>query len=685
MVHDMLAGRFAKARAGVGSVALAAAFLGASGVAHAGSTTLFGVDTTYQLQATYSAAMRLQAPADGIINTPTKQDVLLPDSFKFQESNNFDDGDRNFAKHSLINNRITLLGELEFTKGDYGVMLRGDAFYDHVYRRKNDFTQHFSRQGAGKNGPVGNEPLSINRTEGNTSDVFIGDADAFSNDAAFFAGRRARVLDAYAYGSWYFGDEMALNVRVGRHIAAWGESLFMSGVALAQSPADATKANLPGADVKSILLPVNQISFQFALNYDWTIVGQYKLEYKSVELNPVGEYFSPADVVGPGAQFIWGIKNPLKFDNLDQPLLSDDTAEIVKVLVDLLGANVGAAPGIADGLTRPLGNLLNALNNGLNQVPGLGGLLSNLSISDLVGFIDLRNAPMYVNVARAPDITPSDHGQWGLGVKWQATGSTSFGLYRLRYHNTTPAPIQNFGTAPLGLIGSQGALVTTATLGLSVPTTYNIRYFDGIDLSALTFSTTMFGMNFGGELIYRQGIDMLVDVDYGLMGPIPTPSRGDVVQGLFSVLSTIAASPLWDTLTIVGEGGYVHALDVDEICRIDEGVSFGTNCSTKLKNSKDAWGYAFLMMLDYRNIMSGWDAQIPIFYSGIGSGQSAFAGGLGSLFGPGDRRFSIGYNMTYLQKLTFGVSANYFLGSAEFTDRPFADRDFVGFTVKYLF
>ena len=46
---------------------------------------------------------------------------------------------------------------------------------------------------------------------------------------------------------------------------------------------------MPGADVKSILLPVNQVSMRFALDNEWTFLGQYKLEFKEVELNPVGE------------------------------------------------------------------------------------------------------------------------------------------------------------------------------------------------------------------------------------------------------------------------------------------------------------------------------------------------------------------------------------------------------------
>jgi hypothetical protein len=615
--------------------------------AHAGSTTLWGVDTQYQLQATYALGVRLKDPHAGIIDTPPSPEIPIPDFIKFPESNNFDDGNRNFKGGSLINNRLTLLGELQFSKNDFGVLLRGDAFYDHVYRRRND----------------NDAPQTLNRTDGNPQLPFEGQVDAFSDIAQYRAGRRARVLDAYAYGSWYVGDEGALNLRVGRHIAAWGESLFFSGVALAQAPADATKATVPGADVKSILLPVNQVSMQFALNYEWTLLAQYKLEFQPVELNPVGEYFSVSDVVGPGAQFIWGIENPLYLANLaDADLLSSDLPDTLALVLDLL------APGLpTGGVTNLLGTVFNLIDP----------LLPSLNLP--VGQIQQPNSPRYINVVRQDDIRPSDHGQWGLGLRWQATPSTTLGFYQLRYHNTTPAPVQNYGFAPLlGGVNGAPVLLTTQALGLQVPVTYNIRYFDGIDLSALSFSTTLLGANIGGELIYRNGVDVLVDVDGGLLGPVPTPTRSEVMQGLLSGLYTIGPSLFWDSATLVSEFGYIHVRDVDEACG-------PTSCSTDLTYTRDAWGYQFLLLLDYKNVINGWDVLVPISYAAVGSGQSSLLSGLGSLMGENDRRASIGVNLTWLQKLQLGVSLNAFLGSPDFEKRPYADRDYAAFTVKYSF
>ncbi|MDD3765079.1 MAG: DUF1302 family protein [Nevskiales bacterium] len=641
----MAARRGGRTAVGGGWLRHGAALLGGAVIAqsaHAGSFDLWGIDGSYQLQAAYAFAVRLHDPHNGIINTPPSDEIPIPDYIKFPESNNYDDGDRNFAGGSIVNNRLSALGEIQFNKDEYGVLIRGDAFYDHVYRREND----------------NDSPDTINKTDGDPNYEFEGIVNEFTDNARYRSGRRARLLDAYAYGSWYLGDETALNLRVGRHIAAWGESLFFSGVALAQAPADATKATVPGADVKSILLPVNQVSMQLALTNKLTLLGQYKLEFKPTELNPVGEYFSVSDVVGPGAQFIWGIENPLYLANLgDINLLSDDVPEALQLVVDLLAPNLPTGQ-----LTGLLGNIL----------AGLDPVLPDINVP--VQQLNQPTTPRYINVVRGRDIVPSDYGQWGLGLKYRLTWETTIGLYHLRYHDTTPAPVQNYGYATL--LPNLG--ITTQALGLQVPVTYNIRYFDGIDLSALSFSTTLFGMNIGGEAIFREGANILVDVDGGLLGPVPTPTRGRVMQGLLSGLYSAGPRLFWDSLTIVGEAGYVHVDDVDEACG-------PTSCSQELTYTRDAWGYSFLGLIDRKNVFSGWDLQIPLTYAAVGGGHSSLLSGLGSLMGEGDKRASIGLNLTYLQDLQFGISYNAFLGKPDFEERPYADRDYVSFVTKYNF
>src|SRR5262249_11524585 len=158
--------------AGVRLFLCAAFAAGFHGAAWGGSFNLFGIDGNWQLQATYALGVRTEKPNDGIIHTPPSPKIPLPDYLKLPESNNYDDGDRNFRRWALVNNRASLLGELLLQKDEYGVLVRGDAFYDNVYRRHND----------------NDSPDTINKTEL--------PADAFTPNARRYDGQRARLLDA---------------------------------------------------------------------------------------------------------------------------------------------------------------------------------------------------------------------------------------------------------------------------------------------------------------------------------------------------------------------------------------------------------------------------------------------------------------------------------------------------------
>ncbi len=543
-------------------------FLGTFGfdhAAHAGDDfKLLGLDGDYNMQASYALAARLKNPANGIINTPpdplVAQGLSFLDPYRYPQSANYDDGDRNFKSGSLINNRVTLLGELNLTRGEYGAQVRGDAFADSVYLGVND----------------NDSPSTLNRIGGSPNE--------FSSDARRFDGRRMRLLDAYAFGTWYFGEQTKLNVRAGRHVAAWGESLFFSGVALAQAPSDATKANVPGADVKSILLPVDQVSMQLSLTNRLTLLGQYKLEFKATELDPVGTYFSTSDVVGPGAQFVLGFKSPIG-----------------------------------------------------TPLPYLG------------------------------NVNPSAFGQYGAGIKYSLTADTSIGLYRLRYHSTNPSVHEHFGCG-----------------AACVPVSYDTPYFDGIDMTAASFSTHLFGLSLGGEAIYREGSPTSINYSSTLTGNVATPVRSNVTQGLLNAIYSAGPGRLWDSISVAGEVGYVFLNHADPVNHADE-VPSQPGIFTQLYYSRTSVAGTVLVQIGEASIFDGWDLNIPISYSATAVGQSSLAGAFGSLQGAGDERASIGTTFTYQQDFDIGVVYSAYFGSPNFTTHPYADRDNIGLNLTYRF
>ncbi len=194
--------------------------------------------------------------------------------------NNFnnDDATRNFDRGSLINNRVNALGEIRIRHDNLGAMLRGSVFYDDVYRSSND-----------------NDSLeTINKT---------GAVNHFSDETRELSGYDPRLLDAFVYGNFVVGDNNYLSVKAGRHIVAWGESLFFPNISQGQLPVDAAVFNVPGTEAKEGYLPVGQLSASLTLTDNFSLTGFYQYNWEKTRLNPVGDFFG-SDTFGPGAQFI---------------------------------------------------------------------------------------------------------------------------------------------------------------------------------------------------------------------------------------------------------------------------------------------------------------------------------------------------------------------------------------------
>jgi hypothetical protein len=549
-----------------------------------------GTSLEYQLTLNYALGLRLKNQSDALINGPVDPGTGLPTTV------NGDDGDRNFKTGSLINNRLSSFGQLLLSTPHYGIEVSGDAFYDQVYHHPND----------------NDSPATINKSGSNTR---------FSDDARYINGARARWLDAYAYGNWTLGQGVMLDLRAGRQVVAWGESLFFAGVAASQGPDDATKAFVPGAEIKDILLPSNQVSARLAFDR-FTLLGYYKLQYKASELFPVGDYFSTSDGVGPGAEFLYEAQNPLY-------------------------ASFGAV------------------------IPG--------TPPDLV-------------MRRGPDLKPSDFGQWGLGLKYDLTRITSVGLYYLRYSDANPSLQFNIGPVPLtgplaplpppvaagirAAFAAQGITIpasadqtgiTTSTLGLQVPASYNQLYYDGIHLYGSSLSTVIGHVQVSGELNYRDGTPLL------LKG-VSAFSRGKVSQALLSGIYTLKPSRYWDDVSFAGEVGYTHVHGVAPVQGVEQ-----------LADTRNTWGYEAVVTVDYYRVLPGVDLAVPMSFAAIAKGMPAQGGAFGSLAGEGDQRASIGCTFSYLQRLQAGFAYNAFLGRPSLAQHPYADRDYLSFNLKYDF
>jgi hypothetical protein len=177
-------------------------------------------------------------------------------------------GNRNFDKDDLIANGPSLLLEGHLSNGNSGLVFSGSTFYDDVYQD-----------------------------------------DKFSDTTQKYHGGYSRLLDLYGYTSFAFGESGFADVRVGKHVVAWGEALFFPSISLAQGPSDAIKATVPGAEVKEILLPEDQISFQAEITPNWSVMGHYQYNWHPTTVSEPGSFWSTSETTGKGAYCVVPLPN----------------------------------------------------------------------------------------------------------------------------------------------------------------------------------------------------------------------------------------------------------------------------------------------------------------------------------------------------------------------------------------
>jgi uncharacterized protein DUF1302 len=227
-------------------------------VAHAlqfelGNDVTLDVDTTVK----YSLQMRVDDP-NGANLSPGAA--------------NYDDGNRNFEKYELTSNRFQVTSDVDLQWKDFGVFVRGRAFYDYAYTADNS-----------NDSPFTNNSLA----SGNISDHQKW--DPITEDRH---GKDEEILDAFVYGRFDLGGHEA-ELRVGAMVNSWGESLFMrNSVATAMSPLDARFATVPGVELRDLFLPTEQVYASIGITDTLTLAGFYKWEWEKTR-TPEPGFFLP--------------------------------------------------------------------------------------------------------------------------------------------------------------------------------------------------------------------------------------------------------------------------------------------------------------------------------------------------------------------------------------------------------
>jgi len=246
------------------ALVLAATFTAPAFAFQFGSGDLSG---SFDSTLSYGLAWRMENPDNAIFGN---DDTSNGEGTAY--SQNFDDGNLNYDKGDLINNTAKVTSELAVQYKNFGLFVRGTAFYDF---ENNDGDRA--------------------RTE-------------LRDEALDLVGKDAELLDAYVTMDFELGT-MPGQIRVGDQVLSWGESTFIQNGINVINPFDVSKLRVAGAELKEGLVPVGMVSASISPTQNITFEGFYQYDWQEVKIDPPGSYWSTNDFAGEGGDKVmlgWG-------------------------------------------------------------------------------------------------------------------------------------------------------------------------------------------------------------------------------------------------------------------------------------------------------------------------------------------------------------------------------------------
>ena len=400
---------------------------------------------------------------------------------------NKDDGDRNFDRWSMINNRWTAIADIDFHYNEYGIFMRPKAFYDFAYNGKND----------------NDSPGTNNNDWQNGGDT---DYDRFTDQTKDAHRDKIEMLDLFAYGTHSF-ENVDMLFRVGRQAVNWGESLFiMQGINGATAYLDTTQANVPGVEVKELLMPSEQFYTEITWK-DFTLCGFYQWRWHKNRLDESGSFFSTADFL----------------DDAGQRMLVQ-VAPGINATIDSAGDDEAKNSGEWGVALRYVAPMLNDTEFGLY-------------------FVNYHEKMPMLKESLMRGGTPSPTMK-ALGGSW------------------ANLPIPGHPGLTLGDVKP----ATAAKLNAVDLSSYYLEYAENVRLVGFSFSTILGDTNVAGEVSYRYDMPIAFATKPGQISILGMRyKRSDYYQAQISTISILPQFFLYDRASLITEIGMNHILDGDTL------------------------------------------------------------------------------------------------------------------------
>jgi len=481
-----------------------------------------GLDVRWDNTLRYSAGVRLNAANAALLGNP-----------------NSDDGDRDFAP-GLVLNRLDLLSVLNVTKGESGIQVSVDGWYDTVYDAH-----------TANNSPATYNALSVPNTK-------------FPRAVRNLDGHHAEFGDTFAYGNFAIGG-IPISMRIGRQTLLWGESLFFdeNSIAAAQAPIDYIKnVGTPQSYSNNVFLPVDQLSLTAQPRANLALAAYYQFEWRGSRLPGVGSYFSDSDVLGAGAERLllaqgqylhrgesripspggqFGLSFQTRLDDLDlglYALLFDSKYPILRLKTEPSAAS----------LPNDVGEFYSVYPNAI-ELYGIGfsGYLENSSVAG--EFSARLNTPL-VGASAMEQYPPAEAGKvvtsgYARGNTLHAQVSSVTTLPPALVWDSADISVQVSATYLLGVTQNKVAIdPSRLRFASSLRALFEPRYFEVLPNLDVTFPIGLgYGLAGRSEMYFGQNSGA-GDFEIGLSATYRSVWKADLI--LTSYLGAPSRQPLAD-------------------------------------------------------------------------------------------------------------------------------------------
>lgn len=590
---------------------------------------------------------------------------------------NSDDGNVNVEQGDLIAAPIKIISEIDVRWHSFGAFARGKAFWDPAARELGE--------GSGKYGPIS----ATSPQRRSLSDAFRGD-NAYERQL-----RQVKLLDAFVYGNFDVGD-LPLNVRLGRQVVNWGESLFIQGGVSSYLPLDVAAYTKPGTELKEVFLPQASAYMSLGLPANFTLEAMYIAEWERSPLPPCGTFFAPSDALADGCAY--AMSNGEFYSNAD------------------------GSPRSTTGLTDPL-FVPRAVNQEASD-QGQWGVAMRY-------FADWLNQGTEIGLYYV-----NFHSKLPIGTFTANSSNLALGVVAL----ASLGNMNSFACQTALLNDEAGRPISTcaAAEGLDARNSDKqlmAQYVDDIQMIGTSFNTTMNVLNgtaISGDIAYYPDMPFQIDTtellgaDFENAGFTAQPGEPEIYQGsavapgavipgyartkalvaqtytlsTFTPSNFVVKNTGADLLILVANAGLQYLPDAEgnrfAIPRSGESHAnpgmasvLGDICSSQgtcnigaQYASKFSWGYRVLAQLQYNSFLGTAYTMSPrIFFAHDVKGNSA--GPIGPGFVEGVKTIGLGVDFDYQSAYKLSLDYSNSFGS-EYRNAMY-DKDFASVSLSYTF